>query len=96
MEKGYRKVPRELHRNRIRKGFDLNGGVSCKSCFERDRVIEDLREELVRAKQKIIALEKKGGKVRVKDVEGAHTSSAQKRFKESTSSNQPVRGWFDF
>jgi len=91
MEKGYCKVPRELNRNRLRKGFDLSGGVSCKQCFERDRTIEKLRDELARAKQKIVGLEKARDKVTAKDVEGAHTPSAQKRFKKNASIEAQVK-----
>lgn len=71
----------------VRKNFDKNGGVICKECFQRDLLIDSMREELKSAKAKIRSLEEtKKKKITRKDIaEGAHTPSSAKQFKINSS-----------
>lgn len=70
----------------IRKNFDKNGGVICKSCFERDLIIDKLREELKTARSKINSLEKKSKKVTHKDINNfSHLPSSWQKFKSNSS-----------
>ena len=42
----YIKKNPEENQARVRKGFDVSGGVKCKECFEKSREIDHLKEEL--------------------------------------------------
>ena len=68
----YEKKPWELNRNRVRKNFDVTGGVVCKGCFEKKLEIDRLREENVRLKAKL-SRDEKSGQLPV----GAHTPSSK-------------------
>lgn len=75
-----------LNRNRLRNGFDLNGGVTCKECFKKKLLLDDLRIENQKLKKRIKALEAKNqcGEQRIakKEIEGAlHHSKRMPPFK---------------
>jgi transposase len=86
----YEKVPREKNKNRIRKGFNLNGGVICKGCFDKKLQIDLLKEELRRCKEKINRMETPQ---RNKTPDDSHEPSSRKRFKKnSKEENQKKKG----
>lgn len=73
-----------------RKGFDAAGNALCKGCFERDRIIEELREKLNRANAKIAFYEKK--KVVRKEIENEpHMPSSRKNFKKNSTEEQRMK-----
>src|SRR6266481_545675 len=74
------KTDKTSWRRGIREGFDGDGGVVCRRCFEKDRQIEELREELRIVKAKLVSREKMSRK----DVIGAHTPSSKISFKENS------------
>jgi transposase len=76
----YEKKDRSLWLNRGRRGFDSSGGVVCKECFQKKLIIDDLRVENQRLKEKIKRLEEPrrevlagncGGRISKKEIEGA-------------------------
>ena len=80
---GYRKLDSDGescagHAKGKRKGFDANGGVSCKGCFEMKNENAILKEEIIRLKTALATAQK----TTKKDVDNAHTPSSARRFKK--------------
>lgn len=90
---GYRKVnsgdDRRGHAKGKRKGFDADGGVSCKSCFNMKNENAVLKEEIVRLKAAL----RHAQKTTKKDVDNAHAPSSARRYKSNASEeNQRKQG----
>jgi len=84
-----KKLPEE-NRNRIRKGFDSNGGVVCKDCFNKSLEIDKLRGKVKELSDK---LRRKETPNRNKTPNESHEPSSRKRFKEnSKEKNQLKKG----
>jgi transposase len=72
------------------KGFDENGEVLCRGCFDRDREIERLRLEVVKLKDEVARLTKRN---LFQGAFGANTPSSQKPVKpESKEINRNKKG----
>lgn len=74
-----------------RKGFDKNGGVLCKGCFEKDLQLQELKEELKRVKDK---LRRSGKEATWNDVENEpHMPSSRRLYKKkATEENRKKKG----
>ena len=78
------------NKNRLRKGFDLAGGVLCKECFNKKLLIDDLRLENARLKEKIKRIEKT--RIIKKEIEGsAHHPKARPPINGKTNSTPENR-----
>lgn len=73
-----KKLPEE-NRGRLRNGFDLNGGVECKGCFEKKLEIDRLRAEVARLKMKVADDAKSLGQLPI----GAHTPPSKIDLKKN-------------
>jgi len=76
----YQKLDPSQNIHRVRKGFDLNGGVICKGCFEKNLKVDELKAEVGRLKAALQYAQR----VSKKDVVNAHTPSSKVRFKTNT------------
>ena len=70
-----------------RKGFNADGTVACKSCFDLRNEIADLKAEVRRLK---IAL-RDAAKTTKKDVENAHVPSAARLYKKKSSEENRLK-----
>lgn len=74
-----KKLPEE-NRNRLRKGFELSGGVTCRGCFQKKIENDELKLKIVRLQQRVRQYEK----VTQKDVSNTHTPSSRIDFKKNS------------
>jgi len=76
-------------RTGVREGFDRTGNVTCEACFKQKLIIDELREENQKLKQKVKKLKAGESSIPI----GAHTPSSQQPFKgKSKSSGAGTRG----
>lgn len=84
----YKKVAHDRRRDRKgaqpRKFFDKSGGVTCKSCFDLQGKLDEVRQENVRLKAAL----KHTQKTTRKDVLNAHTPSSKIPFKKNSDQEQ--------
>lgn len=77
----YQKKGYSSWRKGIRQGFDANGGVTCKGCFELRNENAELKEEIVRLRAAL----NNAQKVTKKDVINAHMPSSRRDYKTNSS-----------
>ena len=81
---GYEKKDPSQNFNRLRRGFDLSGGVTCKGCFEKKLEIDELKAKIVRLQAQV----RHAQKIKKKDIAGAHTPSSKVAFKKNSAKDE--------